>query len=57
MSTHTGHVLMTAHFLLTGYLFVWALVGIDPGPARPAVPVPAVLLLVTLASTPSSASR
>ena len=41
MFTHTGHVLMTAHFLLTGYLFVWSLVGIDPGPARPAYPVPA----------------
>ena len=30
MFTHTGHVLMTAHFLLTGYLFIWSLVGIDP---------------------------
>jgi putative copper resistance protein D len=49
MSTHTGHVLMTAHFLLTGYLFVWSLVGIDPGPARPPYPFRLVLLLVTLA--------
>lgn len=49
LSTHTGHVLMTAHFLLTGYLFVWALVGLDPGPKRPPYPFRLVILLVTLA--------
>jgi cytochrome c oxidase assembly factor CtaG len=48
MFTHTGHVLMIAHFLLSGYLFVWSLVGIDPGPQRPAYPFRLVLLLVTL---------
>jgi cytochrome c oxidase assembly factor CtaG/putative copper export protein len=48
MFTHTGHVLMTAHFLLTGYLFVWALVGVDPGPSRPPYPLRLMLLLVTL---------
>jgi cytochrome c oxidase assembly factor CtaG/putative copper export protein len=48
MSTHTGHVLMTAHFLLSGYLYVWSLVGIDPGPQRPPYPFRLVLLLVTL---------
>jgi cytochrome c oxidase assembly factor CtaG/putative copper export protein len=48
MFTHTGHVLMVAHFLLSGYLFVWSLVGIDPGPQRPAYPFRLVLLLVTL---------
>ncbi len=48
MATHTGHVLMTAHFLLSGYLFVWSLVGIDPGPKRPPYPFRLVLLLVTL---------
>ncbi len=46
--THTGHTLMTAHFLLSGYLFVWSLVGIDPGPARPPYPFRLVLLLMTL---------
>jgi putative copper resistance protein D len=48
MFTHTGHVLMTAHFLLTGYLFVWALVGIDPGPKRLSYPFRLLLLLITL---------
>ncbi len=49
MFTHTGHVLMTVHFLATGYLFIWALVGLDPGPARPPYPFRLVLLLMTLA--------
>ena len=34
MSTHTGHVLMMAHFLATGYMFTWVLIGIDPGPKK-----------------------
>lgn len=34
LRTHTGHVLMTLHFLLVGYLFVWVLIGVDPGPKR-----------------------
>ena len=49
LRTHTGHVLMMAHFLLTGYLFVWALVGIDPGPKRWSP----LLLLVVLFATMS----
>ncbi len=48
MFTHVGHVLMTAHFLLSGYLFVWALVGLDPGPERPPYPLRLVLLLMML---------
>ncbi|MFD0481779.1 cytochrome c oxidase assembly protein [Kineococcus sp. GCM10028916] len=46
--THTGHMVMTAHFLLTGYLFCWVLIGRDPGPHRPPYPLRLVLLLVTL---------
>src|SRR4029450_11891967 len=41
-------VLMTAHFLLVGYVFVWSLIGIDPGPSRPTYPFRLILLLVTL---------
>ena len=47
LRTHTGHLLMTLHFLLTGYLFVAALVGVDPGPRRPPFPFRALLLMVT----------
>lgn len=39
MSTMLGHRLMEVHFLLTGYLFFWTIVGPDPGPRRPPVPV------------------
>jgi cytochrome c oxidase assembly factor CtaG len=31
---HWGHELMSVHFLLTGYLFFWGIIGIDPGPKR-----------------------
>ena len=48
MFTHTGHVLMTAHFLLTGYLFISVLVGVDPGLARPSYPLRLILLLAVL---------
>lgn len=34
LSTHTGHVLMMVHFLATGYMFTWVLIGIDPGPTK-----------------------
>ncbi|NKY56986.1 cytochrome c oxidase assembly protein [Nocardia flavorosea] len=34
ISYHWGHVLMNVHFLIVGYLFYWAIVGIDPGPRR-----------------------
>lgn len=36
---HWGHEFMAIHFLLTGYLFYWAIIGIDPGPRR--LPYPA----------------
>ena len=31
---HWGHEFMSVHFLLTGYLFYWGIIGIDPGPKR-----------------------
>ncbi|WP_114854668.1 cytochrome c oxidase assembly protein [Brachybacterium sp. YJGR34] len=49
MYSHVGHVLMTVHFLASGYLFAWVLIGIDPAP-RPINPVlKLITLLVTLA--------
>ncbi len=46
---HLGHEWMTVHFLITGYLFVQAIIGIDPGPHRIAYPVRLMLLIGTLA--------
>jgi putative copper resistance protein D len=31
---HWGHEFMTLHFLITGYLFFWGIIGVDPGPRR-----------------------
>ena len=47
LTTHTGHLLMVAHFLLTGYLFVWVLIGIDPGVPRWS---PLMLLVILFAT-------
>ncbi|MBP6995335.1 MAG: bifunctional copper resistance protein CopD/cytochrome c oxidase assembly protein [Phycicoccus sp.] len=47
LTTHTGHILMMGHFLLTGYLFAWVLIGVDPGPPR----WPPLALLVVLFAT------
>jgi putative copper resistance protein D len=41
---HLGHEWMVAHFLITGYLFVLTLIGIDPVPYR--LPYPGRLLLL-----------
>ena len=47
MGTHIGHVAMQAHFLISGYLFAWVLIGIDPRP-RP-VPYWGRILMLLLA--------
>lgn len=47
---HLGHEWMVVHFLLAGYLFVQAIIGIDPAPNRPTYPVRLLLLLATMAA-------
>jgi putative copper resistance protein D len=49
LTTHTGHVAMMVHFLLSGYLFVWVLIGIDPGPKRWSPLLLLVILFATMA--------
>ena len=34
VSSHAAHVLMNLHFLLSGYLFYWAVIGVDPTPRQ-----------------------
>ena len=46
---HIGHEWMTAHFLVTGYLFVQSLIGVDPSPVRIAYPFRLLVLLATMA--------
>ncbi|WP_405961264.1 bifunctional copper resistance protein CopD/cytochrome c oxidase assembly protein [Streptomyces sp. NBC_00024] len=35
MRSHLGHMVMLVHFLATGLLFFWVIIGVDPGPRRP----------------------
>ena len=46
---HVGHELMIVHFLLTGYIFVLTMIGIDPLPYRAPYPLRLVILLATMA--------
>lgn len=46
---HVGHTWMIIHFLLTGYLFAQAIVGIDPVAGRAPYPLRLILLLATMA--------
>ena len=46
---HAGHELMTAHFLITGYLFILSMIGTDPVPRRAPYPLRLLLLLATMA--------
>ncbi|KAA9154161.1 bifunctional copper resistance protein CopD/cytochrome c oxidase assembly protein [Microbacterium lushaniae] len=46
---HLGHEWMVAHFLITGYLFVLSLIGIDPVPYRLPYPLRLVVLIAVMA--------
>lgn len=46
---HVGHIWMVAHFLITGYLFVLSLVGIDPVPYRLPYPMRLLVLIAIMA--------
>ncbi len=49
VSSHAGHMAMNVHFLLSGYLFYWVVIGVDPTP-RPIPPLAKVA--VVFASLP-----
>lgn len=46
---HIGHQWMIVHFLIVGYLFVQALIGVDPTPVNLQYPMRLLLLLGTMA--------
>lgn len=48
MRNHAGHMLMSLHFLVVGYLFYSMLVGVDPLPHRPPFPARVVLQLLAM---------
>ncbi|CAB4924253.1 unannotated protein [freshwater metagenome] len=47
LESHTAHVVMTLHFLLTGYLFAESVIGSDPGLHRPPYALRVLLIMVT----------
>ena len=49
MREHLGHQWMIVHFVITGYLFVQALIGADPGPKLASYPIRLMVLILTLA--------
>ncbi|PSK96410.1 putative copper resistance protein D [Murinocardiopsis flavida] len=48
MSAHLGHLVMNTHFILTGFLFYWIVVGIDPAPRKIPFLLRIVLLLLVM---------
>ncbi|MGY4649810.1 cytochrome c oxidase assembly protein [Mycobacterium sp. URHB0021] len=44
VDSHAGHLAMNVHFLVTGYLFYWVVIGIDPTP-RPLPPLGKVAMV------------
>ncbi|WP_196442522.1 cytochrome c oxidase assembly protein [Planomonospora sp. ID67723] len=48
MEEHLGHIAMTAHFLVSGCLFFWVIIGVDPAPHRLPHVARLILLFVTM---------
>ncbi|MDO5730290.1 cytochrome c oxidase assembly protein [Corynebacterium sphenisci] len=44
---HAGHLFMNIHFLISGYIFYWVIIGVDAAPQR----IPESIKLVTLMGT------
>lgn len=49
MNDHLGHMFMMVHFLITGFLFYWIIIGIDPAPRKVPYLLRILLLLVVMA--------
>jgi putative membrane protein len=45
-----GHLVVSVHFLLTGYLFTAAIIGRDPNPHRAGLPLRAGVLILAMAA-------
>ncbi|WP_157695625.1 cytochrome c oxidase assembly protein [Nakamurella panacisegetis] len=48
IQSHFGHLVMSVHFMVVGYLYYWVIIGIDPGPRRVQPMVKLALLLAAL---------
>ncbi|MFL1426608.1 MULTISPECIES: cytochrome c oxidase assembly protein [unclassified Nocardiopsis] len=48
MNDHLGHLFMGVHFLLSGFLFYWVIVGVDPAPRKMPYLLRILLLLLAM---------
>ncbi|MEV8637149.1 cytochrome c oxidase assembly protein [Streptosporangium sp. NPDC051023] len=48
MEEHLGHIAMTVHFLLSGCLFFWVIIGVDPSPHKLPHVARLIILFVTM---------
>ena len=48
MSSHLGHVIMHLHFVLSGYLFFWLIIGTDFQPRNIGHPFKLILVLMSM---------
>ena len=48
MNDHLGHLFMGVHFLISGFLFYWVIVGVDPAPRKVPFLLRILLLLVAM---------
>lgn len=48
MQDHLGHMYMNVHFLLSGFLFYWIIIGVDPAPRKVPFLLRIVLLLLAM---------
>jgi cytochrome c oxidase assembly factor CtaG/putative copper export protein len=46
LRSHVAHMIVSADFLIVGYLFYYAIIGIDPGPTKTSPPVRLFILLI-----------
>ncbi|WP_329111615.1 bifunctional copper resistance protein CopD/cytochrome c oxidase assembly protein [Micromonospora sp. NBC_01699] len=48
LRSHATHLIVMIHFVATGYLLFWVVIGVDPAPRRPPHPVRMLLVLVAM---------
>jgi len=48
MPSHWGHIAMNLYFVLSGFLFFWALIGVDPGPKRPPFLARMIVMIIVM---------
>lgn len=48
ISSHLGHIFMSVHFIITGYLYYWVIIGVDPAPRQLSYPVKIGILFAAM---------